>query len=221
VYTDSLLARFNMIQQQIRPWDVLDDRVLEVMAELEREPFVPDAYRGLAYADIEIPLAQGQSMLAPKVVGRLLQALAIRPDDKILEVGTGSGYVSACLSHLGGRVVSLELDPELAASARERLQALGLGRIEVIEADALAAPAPGAPFDVIALTGSTPNEEVLRVLEDQLAIGGRMFCIVGEAPVMEAILLTRLGARDLRRQALFETCVPALANVPEPEGFTF
>lgn len=221
MYTDHLLARFNMIQQQIRPWDVLDDRVLKVMAELEREPFVPGGYRGLTYADIEIPLGRGQSMLAPKVVGRLLQALAIRPDDKILEVGTGTGYVSACLSLLGGRVVSLEIEPELADAARERLQSLDLDRIEVIEADALAGPAPGSPFDVIAITGSAPSEDALGVLEDQLAIGGRLFCIIGEPPVMEARLITRVGARELRRETLFETCVPELTNVPEPEGFVF
>lgn len=221
MYTDSLLARFNMIQQQVRPWDVLDDRVLEVMAELEREPFVPDAYRGLAYADIEVPLGNGQQMLAPKVVGRLLQALTIRPEDKCMEVGTGSGYASACLSRLGARVVSVEIDPELAARARERLQGMDVGRIDVIEADALAGSSPGAPFDVIAVTGSTPTEAPLTVLEAQLAIGGRMFCIVGEEPLMEALLITRIGARELRRQTLFETCAPVLLNVPEPEGFVF
>jgi protein-L-isoaspartate(D-aspartate) O-methyltransferase len=149
-------ARFNMIEQQVRPWAVLDQRVLSVMRALPREAFVPDAYRGLAYADIEIPLPGGSTMLAPKVVGRLLQALEIRDRDRVLEIGSGTGYVTACLAQLGQRVVSLEIDPDLAEGARERLAALGVGQVEVITADALAGDAPGAPFDAIAVTGSMP-----------------------------------------------------------------
>jgi protein-L-isoaspartate(D-aspartate) O-methyltransferase len=210
-----------MIQQQVRPWWVLDDRVLDVMAAIGRERFVPDAYQGLAYADIEVPIAEGRAMLAPKVVGRMLQALNVQPGDKVLEIGSGTGYVTACLSRLGGRVVGVETDPELAAGARERLAALGLTRVEILEADALAGPTTGAPFNVIAVNGSLPSPDPLALLEDQLALGGRLFCIVGEGPVMEARLVTRVGARDFRRENLFETVAPALPQVPEPQGFEF
>lgn len=219
------IARFNMIQQQIRPWEVLDERVLEVMGAIPREAFVPDAYRGLAYADIEIPHGEGQLMLAPKVVGRLLQALKVQPTDRVLEVGTGSGYLSACLSRLGAKVISLEVDPAVAAAARERLARLGFDRVEVRVADALDGPAKGGPFDVIALTGSVPGadamREVLRVLEDQLAVGGRLFGVIGEPPAMEAWLTTRLAVGGLRRESLFETCIAPLANCPATRTFVF
>jgi protein-L-isoaspartate(D-aspartate) O-methyltransferase len=214
-------ARFNMIEQQLRPWGVLDMRVLDAMSGLPREPFVPDAYRGLAYADIEIPIGEGHVMLAPKAVGRLLQALAVEPGERVLEVGTGSGYVTACLCRLEARVVSLEIDPGLAAAARERLAALDLGPAEVIVGDALAGDLPNGPFDAIVVTASVPVAEILRSLEDRLAVGGRLFSIVGEPPVMQAQLAIRVAAGDLRRTSLFETCVPALANCPEPEGFVF
>ncbi|MEA3278109.1 MAG: protein-L-isoaspartate O-methyltransferase [Pseudomonadota bacterium] len=214
-------ARFNMIQQQVRPWDVVDDRVLSVMAEIPREQFVPDAYRSLAFADIEVPIGAGQTMLAPRVVGRMLQALDIRPGDRILEIGTGTGYITACLSRLGGRVVSMEIQAELAGQAQETLQALSLRRLEVRVGDGLAGPVEGHPFDVIAVTGSMPSDEPLAALEDQLAPNGRLFAIVGEAPVMEAVLITRIDASQFSREALFETSVPPLANVPEPERFVF
>lgn len=215
------LARFNMIQQQIRPWDVLDERALEVMASVAREVFVPDAYRGLAYADIEIPIGEGSNMLAPKVVGRLLQALDVQPGDKVLEIGTGTGYVTVCLSRLGGRVTSIEIDAALATGARERLTALKFAGIEVRDGDGLAGPSAEGPFNVIAITGSMPTDGSLPMLQDQLAVGGRLFCIIGEAPVMEAILITRLGGQHCSRERLFETCVPSLVNVMEPEGFVF
>jgi protein-L-isoaspartate(D-aspartate) O-methyltransferase len=218
---NSKIARFNMIQQQIRPWDVLDDRVLDVMGAIPREGFVPDAYRGLAYADLEVPIGEGQAMLAPKVVARLLQALNVQPGDRVLEVGTGSGYLTACLRRLGASVVSLELDPALAAAARERLGRLGLDGIDVRTADALAGPAAGGPFDVIAVTGSVPGTEVLWVLEDQLALAGRLVCVLGGPPPMEAWLMTRAADGSMRRTALFETSIPALANCPEPRVFVF
>ncbi|AFL73722.1 protein-L-isoaspartate O-methyltransferase family protein [Thiocystis violascens] len=215
------LARFNMIQQQIRPWDVLDEHVLDAMAAIAREAFVPDAYRGLAYADIEIPIGTGTSMLDPKVVGRLLQALDVRPGEKVLEIGTGTGYVTACLSRLGGRVISVEIDPALAAAARERLAALKFAGVEVREGDGLAGPIAGGPFEAIAVTGSMPTDASLPMLQDHLSVGGRLFCIVGEEPVMEALLITRLGGRNFSRETLFETCVPSLAKVVEPESFVF
>jgi protein-L-isoaspartate(D-aspartate) O-methyltransferase len=213
--------RFNMIEQQIRPWDVLDPRVLAVMGELPRESFVPDADRGLAYADTEIPLGRDSAMLAPKVVGRMLQALAVRPGERVLEIGTGTGYVTACLAGLGARVHSVEIDPELADAARVRIAALGLGQVEIETGDGLAEPFADGPFDAIAVTGSLPTEEPLAMLRQQLADGGRLFVIVGEAPLMEAVLETRVVGGDVRREALFETSVPALRNVPQPERFAF
>jgi protein-L-isoaspartate(D-aspartate) O-methyltransferase len=215
------LARFNMIQQQIRPWTVLNERVLESMAAIAREFFVPDAYRGLAYADIEVPIGERTSMLAPKVVGRLLQALNVRPGDKVLEIGTGTGYVTACLSQLGGRVISVEIDPTLATATRARLAALKFAGIEVRDGDGLAGVTPGGPFNVIAITGSMPTAGSLPMLQDQLTVGGRLFCIIGESPVMEALIITRLGGQHFSREILFETCVPALEKVLEPTGFIF
>ncbi|BCU07380.1 protein-L-isoaspartate O-methyltransferase family protein [Allochromatium tepidum] len=217
----SELARFNMIRQQIRPWGVLDDRVLEVMGAVERERFVPDAYRALAYADIEIPNSNGTLMLAPKVVGHLLQALAVQPGDRALEIGTGSGYVAACLSRLGARVISLEIDPAQAAEAAERLEALKFDWVEVREGDGLAGPVSGGPFDAIAVKGSMPTEDALPMLRDQLTIGGRLFCILGTAPAMECVRVTRVGRYDYRRESLFEVEVAPLRNAPEPAGFEF
>jgi len=214
-------ARFNMIQQQIRPWNVADERVLSVMADILRESFVPEAYRGLAYADVEIPIGDGQAMLEPKVVAHMLQALDIRGDDKILEIGTGTGYATACLCRLGCQVVSIEIHPGLADQAQEALGALKPPNLEVRVGDGLEGPVHGQPFDVIAVTGSLPDEEALGGLQDQLAQGGRLFAIVGEEPVMEAILVTRVVGRDFRRRSLFETCAPALEKAPEPERFVF
>lgn len=213
-------ARFNMIEQQVRPWDVLDRRVLAVMRELPREAFVPDAYRGLAYADIEIPLGDHTAMLAPKVVGRLLQALDVQPHETVLEIGTGTGYVTACLAHLGEHVFSLEIDPVLAKGARARLGAMGLLQTEVHTADAFSGRLDGGPFDVIAVTGSVPTTEPLAALEQRLTDGGRLFIIVGEQPLMEAMRITRIG-NDFRRESLFETCVAPLENAPLPERFAF
>lgn len=214
-------ARFNMIQQQIRPWNVGDDGVLSVMADIPREPFVPAAYRNLAYADMEIPIAEGRTMLAPKVVAHMLQALAIRPDDKILQIGTGTGYVTACLSQLGGHVVAMEIHADLAEQTQTALQALKQRQPEVRVGDGLAGPVDGHPFDVIAVTGSLPDAAALEILEAQLAPGGRLFAVVGEEPVMEALIVTRITDRDYRHQSLLETSVPALEKAPEPERFVF
>jgi protein-L-isoaspartate(D-aspartate) O-methyltransferase len=191
------------------------------MAQVPRERFVPDAYRSLAYADIEIPIAAGQTMLAPKIVGRMLQALEIGPQDRILEIGTGTGYATACLCRLGGRVVSLELHVDLAAQARRLLEEINSRRLEIRTADALAGPAEGGPFDVIAVTGSLPNDQALPALQAQLTSKGRLFAVLGEGALMQAILVTRTGEKAFRRQGLFETSVPALENVPEPERFVF
>jgi len=214
-------ARFNMVQQQIRPWNVADDKVLSIMADIPREQFVPAAYRNLAYADMEIPIGEGQTMLVPKVVAHMLQALEIRTDDKILEIGTGTGYVTACLSHLGGHVVSMEIHASLAEQARTVLQAFKPWRPEVRVGDGLDGPVAGHPFDVIAVTGSLPGATALGTLEGQLARGGRLFAVVGAEPVMGALLVARVTDRDFRRQSLFETSVPALEKALEPERFVF
>lgn len=219
--TENARARFYMIAQQIQPWGVLDQRVLGAMGAIPREVFVPDAYRGLAYADIEVPIGESQVMLAPKVVARLLQALAVGPLDKALVVGAGTGYVAACLGHLADRTIALEIDPSLAQEARERLSALGLYRVEVRVADGLAGPVPGAPFDAIAVTGSVPSSAILAGLESQLAPGGRLVCVLGNDPAMEATLVSRIGGSDFRRTSLFETSVPRLANCPETRSFVF
>lgn len=214
-------AHFNMVEQQVRPWDVTDQRVLEVMAEVARERFVPNAYRNLAFADIEIPIAAEQTMLPPRIIGRMLQALDIKRDDRILEIGTGTGYATACLSRLGGRVVSMEIHQELAAQAQTLLQELNLRRLEVIVGDALEGQVEGYPFDVIAVTGSLPDDASLAALQAQLSPNGRLFAIIGESPLMEAVLVTRGTDADFRRESLFETSVPALENVPEAEHFVF
>jgi protein-L-isoaspartate(D-aspartate) O-methyltransferase len=214
-------AHFNMIHQQVRPWGVLDDRALDAMEVVQRERFVPDAYLGLAYADCEPPLGNGQLMLSPKVVGRMLQALAVEPGDRALEIGTGSGYVSACLAQLGARVLSLEIDPELAAAAQARLAQQGFGQVQVRCADALSGRVEGGPFDVIAVTGSLPDAAALTDLQQQLTLGGRLFAVVGVAPVMHAVLITRDSATDYRREPLFETCVEALTNATPPQRFVF
>lgn len=219
--TENARARFNMIAQQIQPWGVLDQRVLEVMQEIPREVFVPDAYRGLAYADIEVPIGDSQFMLAPKVVARMLQALAVRPQDKALVVGVGTGYVAACLGHLADRVVGVEIDPALAQSARDRLAALGLDRVEIRAMDGLVDLVLGAPFDAIVITGSVPELGKLSGLEAQLAPGGRLVCAVGQDPAMEVKLVIRIGGSDFRRTSLFETSVPRLANCPEVQSFVF
>jgi protein-L-isoaspartate(D-aspartate) O-methyltransferase len=214
-------TRFNMIQQQIRPWGVTDERVLAVLEDIPRERFVPDAYQGLAYADIEVHIGAGETMLAPKVVARMLQALQIRPVDRILEIGAGTGYVTACLCRLGDRVLGLEIDPALAEQAQANLNALGLRRCDVRLGAAFPGPVEGYPFDVIAVTGSLPGEEAVGGLQEQLSLGGRMFVVIGEPPVMTAILVTRVRGDVFRRDALFETAVPRLKNVPEPVRFVF
>ncbi len=219
--TLSAVARFNMVYQQLRPWGLLDERVLEVMGTLERERFVPDAYRALAYADIEIPLPNGDRMLSPKIVGHLLQALAIQPGDRALEIGTGSGYVTACLSRLGARVVSLEIDPTQADEARLRLETLGLQGIEIRTGDGLAGPIPGGPFDAIAVNGSLPDESDLAGLKGQLKDGGRLFCILGRGPVMSCTRFIRIQDNTYRRESLFETSAPALIQATRPQAKAF
>jgi len=212
-------ARFNMIQQQIRPWDVADDRVLELIGRLPREEFVPAAYRNLAFADIMIPLGHGQVMMEPKVEARLVQELALGAKDKILEVGTGSGYVTALLASLGGSVTSVEIFPELAAQAKEKLAAHKITNVTLEVGDAARGWAAGAPYNAILVTGSTlvlPEE-----FKQQLAIGGRLAVIVGQPPIMEAKLIRRISEQAFEEISLFDTKLPPLINALKAPAFVF
>jgi len=203
-------ARFNMVEQQVRTWDVLDQNVLGLMERAPREAFVPEAFRTLAYADISVPLAHGQCMLPPRIEARMLQSLRLDSADRVLEIGTGSGFFTYMLAALAGHVVSVELHPDLLESARLRLEEQG---------DGVAGRASGAPYDVIAMTGSIPI--LSEQLEQQLSIGGRLFVVVGEAPAMEAMLIERLSESQWRRDELFETVIPPLTGAPSHSQFEF
>ena len=221
------LARFNMIEQQIRPWEVLEARVLALLGQVRREDFVPQAHRALAFTDMELPLThpavEGQAMLAPRVEARLLQDLNIQPSDKVLEVGTGSGHMAALLAGLGQRVVSLEIDAGLANTARDNLQRAGITKASVRLADAtaqnFAACRSEAPWDVILLSGSVA--EVPSALLALLAPGGRLAAIVGHEPMMRATLITRTGDATYATAQPWDCVVPRLLNFPEPSRFRF
>ena len=211
-------AREAMVEQQVRPWDVLDLRVLDTLARLPREAFVAEAHRALAYADLELPLGRGQRMMKPVVEGRTLQALALQPDEEVLEVGTGSGYLSACLGALARDVVSLEIDPELAAAARARLDATSLGsNIRIETADALHY-ATERRFDAVCVTGAVA--EVPAQWLQWLRPGGRLFVVRGRSPVMEAVLV-RNDVNGSRIESLFETDLPYLTGAAPAPQFVF
>jgi protein-L-isoaspartate(D-aspartate) O-methyltransferase len=216
-------ARFNMIEQQIRPWEVLDGQVLSLLSVVKRENFVPLAHKALAFADLEIPLqasgSQGQCMLAPKVEARLLQDAALQSTDKVLEIGTGSGYMAALLAHQAASVLSIEIDPTLAQLARHNLHSAGIDNVEVRQADgSQGAPADG-PFDVIVLSGSVPD--VPQHLLNQLKLGGRILAIVGEEPVMRASIITRKGEQQWQTSEPWDTMAPRLQGFPEHNRFSF
>ncbi|MBS4037353.1 MAG: protein-L-isoaspartate O-methyltransferase [Hydrogenophaga sp.] len=220
-------ARFNMIEQQIRPWEVLDGRVLDLLARVHREDYVPEAHKALAFADLELPLTaqgtEGPCMLAPKVQARLAQDLQLKPTDRVLEIGTGSGYMAALLGGLSASVLTIEIDPALAAMARTNLARQGLTQVEVHEADAaahdFAACRTGAPFDAIVLGGSV--SEVPPALMSLLAPGGRLAAIVGHEPVMRATIITRTGEADFQTAQPWDTVAPRLRNFPAPSRFRF
>jgi protein-L-isoaspartate(D-aspartate) O-methyltransferase len=220
-------ARFNMIEQQIRPWEVLDARVLELLDQVHREDFVPAAHRALAFADMELPLAAGGSegrvMLAPRVQARLVQDLALKPTDKVLEIGTGSGFTTALLARLAQRVVSLEIDADLSAAARASLQKAGIANADLRVADAaangFAACAAEAPWDAILLGGSVA--EVPSAMLALLAPGGRLIAITGQEPVMRATLVTRVGEAAFQTAQPWDTIAPRLVRFPEPSRFSF
>ena len=211
-------VREQMIEQQVRAWDVLDERVLDVMRHVPRELFAPAAERFRAYADAEIPLSHGQHMLRPSVVGRLLQALLPRPHEQVLQVGAGSGFITACLRGMAGRVRALEIFPQLAESARANLAVLGIRGVEVLDADGLRFES-ATRFDVIAVSASLPVYDAR--FERLLNVGGRLFIVVGEAPVMEARLVERTGEASWSMQGVFETVIDPLVNAVRPAEFTF
>jgi protein-L-isoaspartate(D-aspartate) O-methyltransferase len=216
---DSQFARYQMVSQQVRAWDVLDLRVLNLLEALPREQFVPAAYRKLAFADTQIPLAHGQVMMAPKMEGRLLQALDPQAEESALEIGTGSGFVTACLAKLAGEVLSLDIFMEFTASAGRTLANLGIHNVQLETRDAAGLDGLTQRFDVIAVTGSLPVYD--QRYAERLNVGGRLFVIVGQTPVMEALLVTRVGEEAWSRESLFETVLPPLVNAVAPDGFQF
>jgi protein-L-isoaspartate(D-aspartate) O-methyltransferase len=207
-----------MIEQQVRAWEVLDLAVLEAMQRVPREEFVPPALRDIAFADMCVPLGHGQSMLAPKVEGRILQALEILPDDRALEIGTGSGFFAACLGRLARSVRSIDLFPDFVTTAAESLRRTGAHNVSVGVLDAMTLAEEGA-FDVIALTGSLPMYDSR--FERALAVGGRLFVVVGQGPAMEALRITRAGHGEWVRESLFEASMDPLIHAPEPPKFVF
>ncbi len=212
-------ARSNMIEQQIRPWEVLDTRVLDVIRQIPREQFVPESYKNLAFADIEIPLGQGQLMMSPKLEGRLLQALNINPQDRILEIGTGSGYLTACLAALGGNVVTVDYFSELSQHAGKNLLRHGYSNISFRTGNAAQGWHQDGPFDVIAITGSLPqlHKNFHALLHDH----GRLFVITGTEPTMEAHLITRVGENDFRDESIFDTFVKPLETLTPKKEMEF
>jgi protein-L-isoaspartate(D-aspartate) O-methyltransferase len=221
------LSRFNMIEQQIRPWDVLDPTVLELLGQVRREQFAPAALRGLAFMDTEVPLRtphdealrRGECMLAPRVEARSVQDLRLTKTDRVLEIGTGSGYSAALMASLAAQVLSLEIDAELAATARTNLRDAGIRNVEVRHADGAKGAAADGPFDAILLSGSVAS--VPAALLQQLKPGGRLFAIVGHEPVMRAQVITRTGEGQFDTTSPWDVVVARLQNFPEPSPFQF
>ncbi|MBC7984622.1 MAG: protein-L-isoaspartate O-methyltransferase [Candidatus Obscuribacterales bacterium] len=211
-------ARQQMIDQQVRAWAVFEPTVLDVMALIKREDFVPPPYRNVAFADTSVRLGHDQSMLAPKLDGKILQALQVQPTDHVLDVGAGSGFLAACLAHLGRHVRSLEIFPALAEQARANLHRAAVNNVVVEIYDAMQLD-DDQRYDVIALTGSLPVYDVR--FQRALKVGGRLFVVVGTRPVMEAVKITRIGADQFKRETLFETVVEPLVNAPQSSGFVF
>jgi len=212
-------ARFNMVEQQIRPFEVIDPRVLETLQTVPRERFVGDDYQGLAFADIAVPIGEGQQMMKPVLEAHLLQSLNVQAGESVLEIGTGSGFITACLAHLGGVVTSYEIHASLSESAAQRLSGLAVKNVELVTGDGLHASLAPSSFKAIAVTGSLPSYPTF--LEDLLAPGGRLFVVVGEGPAMTAVLTSRNADGEVWKENLFETAVPELDNAPQPDHFVF
>lgn len=212
-------ARFNMVEQQIRPWEVLDQNSLDIIEEIPREDFVPTAYKAMAFADVEIPLGHGQLMLAPKIEAKILQAVQIQKTDKVLEIGTGSGYLTALMASLAQQVKSVDIRSEFIESAQKKIDALGLDNV-VLETEDAAKDYPSAEkFDVIVLTGSLPS--LPESLASKLTTGGRLFAVIGQEPIMEARLITRTSHDQWADITLFETHLDMLDNAEKPDPFNF
>ncbi|MEQ1776192.1 MAG: protein-L-isoaspartate O-methyltransferase [Burkholderiales bacterium] len=212
-------TRFNMVEQQIRPWEVLDTKVLDLLYKVRREDYVPDAHKALAFADLEIPIGHGESMLSPKLEARILQELAINSADRILEIGTGSGYLTALLASQGAHVYSVDIVAEFTQSAEARLARHGIKNVTFETGDAARGWGKHGPYDVIVLTGSTPV--LAEGFQQNLKAGGRLFAVVGMAPAMEAQLITCTAAGAYGNVSLFETVIPALRNAPQRAKFVF
>jgi protein-L-isoaspartate(D-aspartate) O-methyltransferase len=212
-------ARTNMVEQQIRPWEVLDQDVLDLLYVVPREEFVPPQHRALAFSDLEIPLGEGQRMWQPKIEARVLQELNIRRTDRVLEVGTGSGYLAALMSHRAAHVVSVEISPALGAFGRANLERHGADNVTLESGDASHGWPGHAPYDVIVLTGSTPI--LPRSFIEQLAVGGRLFAVVGEPPVMTAQLFVETAPGAWHGSGLFETVLAPLVNAERAPRFRF
>jgi protein-L-isoaspartate(D-aspartate) O-methyltransferase len=212
-------ARSNMIEQQIKPWDVPNQSVLDLISEIHREDFVPDEYKRLAFADTRIPLAHGQVMMTPKVEARLLQALEIKPEDEILEIGTGCAYLTALLAKSGHHVLSIDIHPEFTEQASSKLQQHDINNVTLESGDAVHGWQQSSPYDVIVFTGSVPFLE--DCIQQQLKIGGRLFMITGQSPVMQARLITRIAENDWHDKVLFETDLPELEGAAQVEPFIF
>jgi protein-L-isoaspartate(D-aspartate) O-methyltransferase len=212
-------ARNNMVEQQIRTWEVLDQDVLDLLYLVPREEFVPPEYRALAFSDLEIPIGEGEKMWQPKLEARVVQELSLKKSDLVLEVGTGSGYLTALLSHRAGHVHSIEVKPKLAEGARANLARHGIDNVTLHSGDAARGWPRHAPYDAIVLTGSTPI--LPRAFLEQLAAGGRLFAVVGEAPAMAARVATRTAPGAYATADLFETVIAPLVNAEHPPRFKF
>lgn len=215
-------ARSNMIEQQVRPWDVLDQRVLDVLASVPREEFVAEEHRALAFSDYQLPIGFGQTLLKPIIEGRLLQALAPRETDTVLEIGAGSGYLTTCLARMAHKVDSLEIHPSLMADAKSRLEALAVTNVTLLEQDAAAEWDAQDTYDAIAFGGAV--EAVPEYYQQKMAVNGRLFAVTGDSqqPMMEALLITRISETEWTTESLFETRVDPLVNFSEPvSAFVF
>lgn len=212
-------ARYNMVEQQVRPWEVLDGKVLDLLEDIQREDFVPVRYRKLAFADLNIPLPCNQVMMKPVVEGRMLQAIQLQPDETVLEIGTGSGFITACLARLARSVVSVEFFEELSSAAERALKENELHNIELFVGDAMSDWQPEQAHDVVVVTGSAG--EVPEQFRGWVNPGGRMFIVTGDDPAMEARLLTRINASEWREESLFETSLPRLVNAEQAPRFEF
>ncbi len=212
-------ARFNMIEQQIRPWKVLDQQVLDLMATLPREKFVPDAYQGLAFADIAVPLGNDRFMLHPREEGRLLQAVKPGRDENVLVINSGTGYVTALMASMARQVVAIDSEAEFVKATEDNLAALNIHNVTVECTDISQGTVTQAPYDVIVVLGSM--EVVAESIKQLQKITGRLFCIIGKEPTMEALLITRKNEHTWQEEGLFETAVPALENAPKAEHFQF